>query len=484
MKFSITGIFIASLFILGVVFSSSCKKQQFLTNGGELKFSTDTLSFDTVFTAVASFTLNVKIKNPQGQKVNISSVRLGKGINSFFNLNVNGFPGNNITNIEVAANDSIYVYATVNIDPNNDNIPFIIEDKLIATMNGKEFSIPMYAYGQNAHYIKDSTITQNDTWLKDKPYVIVHGVAIDMGVTLTIPAGARIYMNADTRMFVLGKLIAKGTDSIIFQGDRLDRGYFGGVGYPGEWGGIYFAQMSKGSEMDWCILRNCGNNAFGTLAAGIQVTGDNNTGTDTQLTITHSIIANSIGYGVVAFQGNISMENCLVHSTGAQALAIFEGGNYRFTNCDFINYFPARVSHTDNPTAAILNYRTTGDGPNDYVSGDLHAVLSNCLIYGSLEEEIVSLSRGTKAFDVRINNCLLKTSGKSNVLSPNIVFTGTTGSVVNKDPQFKDYKKEDFRAKDNTSPLVDSGAGSTKSNKDLDDNNRTNGVIDIGCYEF
>src|SRR5690606_35865567 len=183
----------------------SCKKETFLDTGGQVRFSTDTLSFDTVFTQYASFTLSVKVFNPQDQKIKISNIRLEKGDNSFFTLNVNGIPGTQVNDIEVAANDSFYVFATVNIDPNNENNPFIIEDKLIASLNGKEFSIPVIAYGQNAHYIIDEDILQNTSWVNDKPYVVVGRLAIDTNITLSIDPGCRIYLNQGTLIDVRGR---------------------------------------------------------------------------------------------------------------------------------------------------------------------------------------------------------------------------------------------------------------------------------------
>ena len=56
--------FIAAMGIGG----SSCKKEQLLQSGGELRFSTDTLTFDTVFTSLGSATVGVKIFNPQNGK--------------------------------------------------------------------------------------------------------------------------------------------------------------------------------------------------------------------------------------------------------------------------------------------------------------------------------------------------------------------------------------------------------------------------------
>ncbi|HRO42926.1 MAG TPA: choice-of-anchor Q domain-containing protein [Flavipsychrobacter sp.] len=476
------GFAIAFLFIIATVFSSSCKKESLLTSGGELQFSTDTLNFDTVFTSLGSFTLQLKIFNPQNQKVNISSVRLHNGGNSFFHLNINGISGNNVTDIELAANDSIYVFATVKIDPNNDTIPFIVEDRLIATMNGKEYSLPFYAYGQNAYYLRDSVIQENTTWKTDKPYVILHSAAVDKGHTLNIPAGCRIYMHADSRLYVLGTLNALGTkkDSIIFQGDRLDRGYFGNEGYPGEWGGIYFDSSSTGNKMEWCVLKNCGNNISGGLPFAIEVFGM--PGIPLQLTLKNTIIQNSLGYGILSFGGNIKAENCLVNDCGAQALAIFQGGTYEFTNCDFINFFPKKVSHTDEPTVAVLNYFPVSN--MQVIAGDLTAVFTNCLIYGSLENELFVNKVDETEYHTTFTNCLVKHNQEEkptfNLPKHELNFVNC---ILNEDPQFENYEKQNFRPKSN-SPLIDNGASVSLVN-DLDNKPRPQGAkFDIGCYEF
>lgn len=453
---------------------SACKKETTLTSGGALRFSTDTLSFDTVFTQYASFTIPVKVYNPQNQKITISSVRLEKGDQSFFKLNVDGQPGSNVNNIDVAANDSFYIHATVNIDPTNENNPFVVEDKLIATLNGKDFSIPMYAYGQNAHYLTDSVIEQTTTWVNDKPYVIVHSAAVDKGATLTIQPGCRIYMHQDSRLYVLGKLIADGTkqDSIIFQGNRLDRAYFGYEGYPGEWGGIYFDSSSTGNLLNWVILRNCGNNAGGGLPFALEVFGQQ--GISTQLTMDHTIIENSIGYGILSFTGNIKAQNCLVHTCGAQSLAILQGGNYSFDNCNFITYGTNKVSHISEPTAAVLNYFDVSE--TQRIVGDLTADFKNCVIDGSLEDELFCNRSDAAGYNVSFTNCLLKFKDSLPT------YVTITNCRINENPLFKDLAKWDYRPKEG-SPVIDAGLSIAPLSNDLDDKPWTL-PLDIGCYQY
>lgn len=458
---------------------TGCKKDKLLTSGGELRFSKDTLSFDTVFTKATSFTMYMSIRNPQNQKIVLSSVRLEKGAASFFRLNVDGFAGAEVKNIEIAANDSAYVFATVNIDPNDDNTPFFIEDRLIATLNGKDFSVPFTAYGQNAHYIVDSLLETDQTWLTDKPYVIVNSAQVAAGKTLTIPAGCRIYMHQNSRLFVDGTLKVNGTktDSVVFQGDRLDREYFEYEGYPGEWGGIYFTSRSANNVMTYTILKNGGNTARGFTGAMIQVNPDSTGSPNPQLTLDRVIIENSSGYGLLAFSAHVKMQNSLIHTCGAQAMALVRGGEYLIENSTIVNYGSNKVSHVEYSAAILLNYFKNGNVLEVY---PLDATLNNCIIYGSLQQEVVIDSIDRAGCIVRLNHCALKADSakmRSWIQQDN-------GMRYNVDPMFEKIETEkwNFRLKDG-SPLIDKGLANPDLITDLDGKPRTVNIIDIGAYE-
>lgn len=476
-------IFLIILFLaVAGTWLSSCKKDKLLTTGGDLAFSTDTLAFDTVFTTQGSFTLSVKLYNTQNQKINLSSVRLGNGATSMFRLNVDGHSGNDIQNLAIAAHDSIYAFVTVTIDPNADTTPFVVEDKLIATLNGTDHSIPIIAYGQNAYYITgvggDSVLTSDQTWRTDKPYVIMHQAIVAEGVTLTIPAGARIYMHANAGLDVLGTLHAIGTktDSIIFQGDRLDRSYFGYEGYPGEWGGLYFGSKSSNNMLTHVLLLNCGNTTSyqgsALYPAGIAVLPDSSAGPGPQLTLNKVTIQNSIGYGILSFNGTIRADNCLITDCGAQGLAIVQGGRDTFNNCTIATYGGTKISHTQNANAFILNYYKVNDVT--YLHGDLHAVMRNCIFYGSLENELVCDALSGAGYDLTLDHCAVKADS-----IPSIV-TGTS-VLLNSDPMFTDVGKYDYHLKDG-SPMIDAGTPLSFFADDLDDKVRT-GNYDLGCYE-
>lgn len=463
---------------------SCTKTDRILTGNNAVSYSTDTLSFDTVFTSVASFTTQLKIYNNQKEKITLSSVRLEKGDKSYFHINVNGFEGNNVKSVEIAPNDSIYVFATVNVDPTSEDVPFVISDKLISTLNGTEYELPFIAYGQNAHYLKDS-ILQTTTWLTDKPYVLLgQYLIIDEAQTLTIPAGCRIYVNATTRIYVDGTVKAIGTkqDSIVIQGDRLDRKYFGNEGYPGEWGGFYFTSISGGNVFDHVVLKNCGNGTrFGNASvtpAAIQMNIDSQSQmtNDYALRMYNTRIENSIGHGLLCFTSTVYAENCLINTCGASALAIFQGGVYNFNHCTFANYGTNKVSHIDQPTVGILNYFPIDDV--NYISGALQQTsLRNCVIWGSLETELLIDKRDTAPYELTLENCLVKV--KDGIPA----YVTQQNCIVNEDPQFENYQDWNYRPKAG-SPLIDKGVVlSPPVTTDIDGNQRS-ALPDIGCYEF
>jgi len=105
----------------------SCRKDDVITDGNiQLRFSIDTLIFDTVFTSVGSITLVLKVYNDYSSKVRISSLRLANGNSSYYRLNVDGQPGRFFSDVEIAAKDSMFIFCEVTIDPNNTNTPYVV----------------------------------------------------------------------------------------------------------------------------------------------------------------------------------------------------------------------------------------------------------------------------------------------------------------------------------------------------------------------
>jgi hypothetical protein len=184
-------------------------------------------------------------------------------------------------------------------------------------------------------------------------------------------------------------------------------------------------------------------------------------------------VENSIGYGLLSFGGHIRAENCLIHTTGAQALALVQGGTYELNNCTIANYGSDKVSHVEYPAAILLNYFKNG---NILTAWPLNATLRNCVIYGSMQDELVADSINAAPCAIALSNCVIK-ADESKI--PTWVVKQSLS--FNTDPLFADAPKWNYRPKTG-SPLIDNGLTLPNGARDLDDKLRT-GRWDIGAYE-
>ena len=125
--------YLTILTIIMIVSFASCKKDILYSNDDSLKlsFSSDTVTFDTVFTTIGSSTRQLMIYNNNNENLIINSVRLAGGASSQFSINLDGESGYDFSNVEIYAQDSLFLFVRVTINPNNDNNPFFVEDQLI-----------------------------------------------------------------------------------------------------------------------------------------------------------------------------------------------------------------------------------------------------------------------------------------------------------------------------------------------------------------
>lgn len=458
-----------SLVFFLTIFSSCRKDNDFPDANGTLAFSADTLTFDTVFTTVGSATGVFKIYNPNKKKVVISSIRLGGGSNSPFRLNVDGIPTNTIiNNIEIAGKDSMYIFVKVTVDPKNQSNPFVILDSVIFESNGSFQDVKLMAWGQYALFYKNSAIC-NTTWKKDTPIVIINYALVDSGCTLTVDAGARIYFHPGAALLVKGTLVVNGTktDSVVFQGDRLESFFYD---IPGQWDGIYFLRMTdKGSTnnlIKYVIIKNSMNGIISGLLSdtAASLTNPNNIPV---VKIQYSTFKNILGSGIASFTSNIEVINSLIYNCGQNNIVTF-GGTNNFYHCTIANFGTTALEHKT-PIVGISNFYNN-------TSLDLNSCnFINCIIYGGLEEEIDTLKKGSGFYNYSFENCIVKT--KRNTSS----FIST---IKNSDPVFNDISKDDYHLKSN-SPAINNGKSliGIGISDDMDSKSRDS-QPDIGCYEY
>jgi hypothetical protein len=453
------------------LFIFSCKKNSFITSSdAAINFSSDTVQFDTVFTSTGSITQFVKVTNANDQKIILSDIKLMGGNNSPFKINIDGAVGPESNNIELAANDSLYIFISVTINPNAANLPFLLSDSIQISFNGNIRYIQLQAWGQNAHYLKGTVITGNITWTNDLPYVILGGLLIDSNSTLTIQKGCKIYFHADAPLLVDGSLQVQGekNDStrVYFLSDRLDDPY---NGFPGSWPGIYFRTTSKDNLLEFAIIKNA--------YQGVIVQ-DPSVNSNPKLTLQECIIDNIYDVGILGIQTNIEARNCLVSNCGKN-IVLGYGGNYNFIHCTVASFSNDYIQHTD-PVLSISNYVMQG---NNILTSDLITNFINCIFWGdngTVDDEIIisKQGQGNNIFKNNFSNCLWKIK---NIPAG----ADTSAMILNKDPLFQNIdnlkRLYDFHLQDQ-SPAIDQGKDEAVT-IDLDGNPRPVGLPDLGCYE-
>src|SRR5579871_6359600 len=129
-------VYLLSLSLL--VLALGCRKNSFTGSpNAVVQFSSDTLFFDTVFVSTGSITEAVRIINDNDQKLRLSTVRLMGGSQSNFHININGVAAAEKDNIDLDAGDSLYVFVAVQNDQRAANLPFVVQDSIQVTYNGR-----------------------------------------------------------------------------------------------------------------------------------------------------------------------------------------------------------------------------------------------------------------------------------------------------------------------------------------------------------
>lgn len=450
-----------SLILLVIIMLFSCRKDDFLTETeGNLNFSTDSVLFDTVFTTVGSTTQYLKVYNPHNKPIKISSIALAGGTSSNYRINIDGVSAVEVKDVELAANDSLFIFVRVTVDPNNTNTPFVVSDSIMFNTNNKWQQVKLVAWGQNAYYHTPtnhpynmspySIVSGNTTWLNDKPHLVYGWVVVDSAATLNIQEGTQVHFHNNAGMWVYSdaSLKVNGTKSnpVVFQGDRLEQWY---QDLPGQWGrlmyngylfsmGIWLSAGSIDNEINYAVIRN------GDTGIKADTVGNS---TDPTLKISNTIIENMSTAGIYAQGSYIEAENLVVSNVGIHALILSIGGSYDFKHCTFGNYW----NYSTRQTASVVlnNYYEDING-NIQLRDLTKADFGNCIIYGNIENEILEDKNSNGVFNYKLTNCLLKTTlDISNA-------THFDSCIKNTDPLFQNSALNKFMLQAG-SPAIDVG---------------------------
>ncbi|MCX6318438.1 MAG: hypothetical protein NTW29_14195 [Bacteroidetes bacterium] len=453
----------ASLIVLLLL--AACKKDSFTSSrDARVILTADTLKFDTVFVTTGSTYRKFAIINDNNQKLRLSSVKLMGGAASVYKLNLDGTTGTQFSDVEINANDSVMVFAQVNVNPSAANLPFILRDSIEISYNGNTRKVQLEAWGQNAHFFRNKIVAANETWNNDLPYVILGSLQVNANTQLTINKGCRIYIHADAPIVINGTLQVNGLkdtiDRVYFRGDRMDEPY---ANFPASWPGIFFQASSKDNVLNYAVIRN----AF----QGIGLT-DPSTNANPKLILNESVIDNAYDAGIVALNSSIRARNCLVTNCGKNLL-LAKGGNYQFTHCTVATYANRFIEHKD-PVLTLTNFANGA-------TADLTAAFRNCIFWGEnglVNDEVVVLKNGSGPFTVSFDNILWKVQAvPANITSTQIINNQTPlFDSINTSRNYYDFRLQ------SASPAINKGSNAGVST-DLDGKPRPVGLPDLGCFE-
>lgn len=483
------------LFLSITLLLSFCQKEKFTTDPADkLEFSTDTLRFDTVFTQVGSATRFFKIYNRHKESIRIGKIYLENGANSRFNLNIDGISGDAQENLEIAPNDSMYVFAEVTINPHDQSSPLVVTENVVFETNGNVQTVVLEAFGQNANYLPSRFGAgavvgygcNGGEWVWDdpKPYVI-YGVVVIDSCTVRIPKGTRVYVHGGLGKFVddegvtqryndgflafvgQGKLIVEGTqeEPVIFESDRLEAEFDED---PGQWTGIWLQSGSTGHNIDHCIIRN---SVIGVRADSA-----------VSLTLRNTQIYNTASSGLIGVHANITAENCLFHSNTGFGIQLEYGGNYSFDYCTVGSY------GVDGEALRMGNALCLDAGCETFVANKLTARFQNCILMGSRNDQLTLFDRldDPSMFDYELKNCIVRVRDliKDTAYPDFFDHCQPCINATSQDTIFLDVNKRDFHL-DTLHSIANRYAVPIPGIvKDLDNKNRDAVTPDAGCYEI
>lgn len=441
-----------------------------------LSISTDTLSLDTTFSAVPTPVKSFWVYNRSGKGLRISNVRLQRGNQTGFRVNVDGTylgqqSGWQASDIEVYDKDSIRVFVELTSPINGKDIPQIVEDYLLFTLeSGVEQKVCLRAWSWDAEVIRNLRVSKDTTIAAGKPKIVYGGIVVDSLATLTLAEGVNLYFHNDAGIKVYGTLKAQGTVShpVVLRGDRLDR-MFSYLPYDrvsGQWQGLTFASSSYNNVLKHTDLHSSYN--------GIAI--DSSDISIPKLDIVSSSIHNCQGFGISANYANMKIENSVFSNTLGNCLQIV-GGKTIINNSTLAQFYPFDA----NRGQALYFEAGTGMDTLD---------CKNSILTGYADDVVMrTVPDSTSLFAFGFDHCVMRTEKETTADSlrfTNIIYEATDDTthfgkkhfaIIDEDNLYYDFSL------DSTSAAISAADANTATKTDISEALRDSNP-DAGAYEY
>lgn len=375
------------------------------SSSARLTFSTDTVNLDTVFSTVPTSTHTFFVYNRGDDGLRIRTVRLARGNQSGYRVNVDGTYLDNSTgsvanDFEVRKGDSIRVFVELTSPVNNEEEPQKVQDELVfALESGVEQRVVLRAWSWDAQIIDTLAIKSDTTIASIKPVLVRRGISVDSAATLTVLSPTRLYFKSGAGIDVYGRLKVQGsadeTGDVVFRGERTDR-MFSYLPYDrvsGQWRGIRLHPTSTGNTIDFADIHSA--------EYGIQCDSAAYDSTVFRLVLSNSTIHNCKGYGLVATNSNVALYNSQLSNTLGDCLCVM-GGKAEVVYCTLAQFYPFSANR-----GVALRFTNFNSNANIPLYG---FVCYNSLITGYAEDEVMGESKdSTVAYAYYFANCIMRT---------------------------------------------------------------------------
>lgn len=420
-------------------FIISCMSDdQFLDSDIELRFSADSISFDTLISTYSTTTKSFRIVNQFLQSTEIEKIYLANAEQSFFRLNIDGDVCQGKSNLKLMGNDSIFVFVEATFPSfDEDSVCFQTDSIIIQTTN-KTYAVELVSWSQDVHY-KNKILATSEVWDSQRPYLITDSLEIPFGETLTIKEGVNVLFHESAFLKVVGDLIVEGSveEPVVFKGDRFDQTVFGD-NYneaPGQWAGLVIYPYTKKSRINHAIIKN---GMFGIWAGAI------NYPELPSLAIDNCIIKNQSSAGIISFGSIINCSNTFFANCNS-CIALYNHGKFSFNHITINNKYQ---SSRDVESVVIKDYFDLED---ERIIGEFESIqFNNSIIYGDRENEILVKSAIEHKIDVSVNNCLLRVNELDNSYSN----LNVSASIINSDPLLVPRESNNRLFLDSLSPCI------------------------------
>ena len=402
-----------------------------------LIFSRDTVRMDTLFSGVPSTTYSFWAYNRSGDGIRIRTVRLDRGNQSGFRVNVDGTFINPVGNdFEVRDGDSIRVFVEITSQENLQPEAQLVEDNLLFTLeSGVVQRVNLRTYSWDAEKVTNKEVTTDETIESSMPLVVYgKGISVEKDATLTI-RNTTLYFHDGAGIDVKGALVL---ENVLLRGDRLDH-MFDYLPYDrvsGQWRGIRVYPKAEGITIN--------DSEIHSAMTGLECD-------STVVTIQSSIIHNCKGFGLYAHDSNVHLENSLFSNTLNDCVALY-GCEAGINQCTMAQFYPFSANR-----GVALRFTIT--------KKPMLLNVYNTLMTG-YPEDVVMGEKGSKEDDPELNyyleNCLLRTPALQDTERiKDVIFEKSSDAVQGKAHfmLFDDYKFiYDFRVLE-TSPAYEKHIG-------------------------